>query len=171
MVPAARRPRRLVALAVVGAVACGGSPDGPVERVRALVAKAEAAATAKDLAALGDLVSMQYADDDGDDRRSVLRLAGYRLLQHRTIHLVTSVTRVRLDAPGVARAVVFAAMAGAAGASVRDLLLARADVYRFDLQVVREPDGEWRVRQARWRPAEAGDLRRLDEPAALRARR
>ena len=50
-------------------------------------------------------------------------------------------------------------MAGTPIAGPEALAGLRADLYRFDLRLGEEPDGEWRVRSAEWRPAAVDDFR------------
>lgn len=148
----------VVLTALAAFVTCSRDRPTPEEQIRSLVTRAELAAEQKDLRALRAFVSERYHDEDDNDRESVMRLLAYHFLRHRFVHVVTTVTSVRVRAPNRAEAVVFAGLASRAGDSFRDALLAHADVYRFDLRLVADTPGDWTVAGAAWRPAEVGDL-------------
>ncbi len=145
-------------LALVASVAgCSGDEASPEAQVRALLADAEAAAEAKDLAALKELVSESYADPSGNDKAEIGRLLTYNFFRNQTVHLLTRVGPVELPAPQRARATVLMAMAGRPIPDAAALVGLRADLYRFDFELAAE-DGDWRVRSADWRRADAADF-------------
>jgi hypothetical protein len=137
-------------------VSCS-EPGSPEERIRALVAEAVSAASAKDLGALVDLVSPSYADAQGNRRDDVKRILAFHVLRAGSLHAFAATREVAVEDPKRARAVVLAALARVPIHDLRDLAALDADVWRFDLALVLE-DGEWRVREARWQPAAADDL-------------
>jgi|SRR5688572_9651913 hypothetical protein len=155
----------LTALATSAMLACGSDPESPGRLIRAMVARGETAAEAKDLAALRELVSPRYTDEHDNDRRTVMALVGAHLVRNRAVHLVTRVAGVTLRSPERADVVVLAAMAGRPGDSFDDLRRIRADVYRFDLVVATDENGSWLVERAAWRPADLRDLRTLGAAA------
>jgi hypothetical protein len=53
---------------------------------------------------------------------------------------------------------VVAARAGAPIVDVGELETLNADLFRFDLVLAREADGQWRARSARWRRAHVGEF-------------
>ena len=57
-------PLRLLLGLLALAVGCGSEPETPEARVRALLARAEAAAEARDVAALAECISERYADEE-----------------------------------------------------------------------------------------------------------
>ena len=63
-----------------------------------------------------------------------------------------------LPAPDRAHATLYVAMAGRPVPGPEALVGLRSDVYRFDFELQREPEG-WRVTRAAWHPARIGDLR------------
>ncbi len=132
-------------------------PGTPEERIRALVADAARAASAKDLGTLVDLVSASYADAQGNRRDDVKRILALHVLRAGSLHAFAATREVALDDPGHARAVVFAALARVPIHDLRDLAALDADVWRFDLRLAREGD-EWRVTGASWQRADVADL-------------
>ena len=162
----ARRHRSRVwraALPVLILAACSADPDSPEAQVRALISRAESAAEKKDIGTLKGLISEGYSGEQGQDRRAVAGLLTYYFLRHQTIHLFTRIQTVEFADPehanpGSARTSVLVAMAGTPMLVVDDLARLRADLYRFDFDLVREDDGEWRVARAAWSRATRSDF-------------
>lgn len=147
-----------IALALAWSVACSGEAQTPEERVRAVLAAIEAAAEARDVAALKEHVSDTYRDAQGNDRRALAGVATMHFLQHDAVHLLTRVRAVELVRDGEAQALALVAMAGTPIESAEWLDSLRADLYRFEV-TLREEDGAWRVTAASWSPATSEDFR------------
>lgn len=143
-------------LALIAGVACS-KKEAPEAHVRARIAAAVHAAESGDTAALLDVISSHYADNDGRDRRALDGLLRLYLLRHRPIYLYTYVPTVELLADDRARAVVYAAMAGHRIDAPAELARLSASLYRFDLELELE-QSTWRVRAAAWRPAELSEF-------------
>ncbi|OQX44245.1 MAG: hypothetical protein B0D83_00090 [Candidatus Sedimenticola endophacoides] len=150
-------PWVLLSLALL-LVACSAEQTTPEERIRALVASAEAAAEARSAGDLGELLSEHYADARGRGRKELKRLALGYFLRHKSIHLLTQIERIELLDEERARVVLFVAMAGSPLEGVEQLLNLRADLHRFELDLVLE-QAQWRVARAHWQRARAADFR------------
>jgi len=140
-------------------LACGGAPDSPEARVRALVDRAGEAAAARDAGALLDLVSEDYRDAHGRDKRALKALVLRYVLANEAIHVTSRVKELAVG-PDAERAelVVVAALTAAPVAEPGELAGLDADLFRFELEVSREADGDWRVTSARWRRAPLAEL-------------
>lgn len=149
---------KLLLIAVVGVfvAACGGPEESPEARIKDLVSRAEQAAEDHDLSVFRDSVSDDYQDDHGYNRQAVLRLVQGMLLRNQNIHLLSLVREVRVE-NGSAYARILVAMSSRPIESADALLNVRADLMRFDVQLVLESD-EWRVRAVDWQRAEPGDF-------------
>ncbi|MDZ7841785.1 MAG: hypothetical protein U5R46_13375 [Gammaproteobacteria bacterium] len=145
-------------IAVLGLflAACGGPEESPEARIKDLISRAEQAAEDHDLSVFRDSVSDDYQDDHGYNRQTVLRLVQGMLLRNRSIHLLSLVREVRVG-DGTAHARVLVAMASRPIESADALLNVRADLMRFDVQLVLEGD-EWWVRAVDWERAEMADF-------------
>lgn len=152
-----RHPARWAPWALALALACSGDPETPEARVRAVLGGIERAAEARDVAALKEHLSEDYADDRGQDKRAVAGLATFHFMRNQSLHLFTLVREVQLPAPGEARAQALVAMAGRPIPGPEALAALRADLYRFDVEL-REEGGEWRVVRAAWAPAAADEF-------------
>lgn len=141
----------------LGLVACSQHADAPEEKIRALVAQAQTAAEARDVSGLRTLIAENYADAQGNDRKAVETLLRFTLLQNQSIHLFTRIRDLRVIGPEQATLSVAAAMAGRAIANAGELAGLNANLYRFDLDLVRQGE-EWRVQRAVWEPARLDDF-------------
>jgi hypothetical protein len=144
----------LVAITLLVACSKTTTPDA---QVRATIAQAETAVKKKDIAALKGLVSDAYTDAQGQDKRAVEAVLRYYFLRNESIHLLTRIQSVTLPQKDDALAVVYVAMAAQPATSAQELERLRADLYRFDVELVKEGD-DWRVRRAQWRAAEFSDF-------------
>jgi hypothetical protein len=137
-------------LLVLLAMAC--SPSGtPDALVRAVIVRGEAAAEARDLSGVMDLVSPTFQDGGGGNRDDLKQyLRGY-FVTHQSVHLLTRVDSVEFPYSDMARVSLRLGTLGreTAGTSAFDLA---ADVHDVELELQLE-DGEWRVTRANWQSA------------------
>ncbi|MFO0581606.1 MAG: hypothetical protein U0229_04990 [Anaeromyxobacter sp.] len=159
-----RRSTHLAAvLAASAAVALSPAcrkPPTDEELVRAVFARAAAAAEAKRPGDVVADVSERFRAGDLD-RDGARRLAAGVILRGGWVSASVAGAAVRVEGD-LASAVVDVVLARAGGARpLAELLPGQASVHRFDVRLAREPDG-WRVTAARWRPIDLG--RALDGP-------
>jgi hypothetical protein len=138
--------------------ACSPPTDSPEAEVRALVAQARAAAEARNVRDLRALIADEYADAHGHDRKAVENLIRLYILRNHSMHMLTRIRGITFPEPDRATVSVAAAMAGRPVARADDLVGLTADLYRFDLELVRQGRGEWRVSGAAWGTARLEDF-------------
>ncbi len=148
----------MAVLVCVSLLSCRSEPDSPEAYIRALLEQAEAAAEDRDVAALIDLVSMEYADKQGRDRKNIHGILGFYFLRNQSIHLLTRVQQITFPEPDRAEATVLVGMAGQRIKSAEELAGLRADLYQFEFQLTDEGVDDWKVNRADWRPAESRDF-------------
>lgn len=141
----------------LGVAACSRDASSPEAEIRALVAQAQTAAEARDMHRLRALLADDYADSRGHDRKAVENLLRLHVLRNQSIHLFTRMGDIAFPHPEHATVSVAAAMAGRPVASADELVGITADLYRFDLELVRR-DGAWQVQRAAWDPARLEDF-------------
>jgi hypothetical protein len=146
-----------VAVAIV-ITSCPRAPDTPEAPVREVLARAEAAAEAKDAAVLKALIADDYRDGLGQDKRALVGLLVYTFMRHDAIHLLTRVGSITFPQPPRAEVVAFVAMAGQQIPDVGLLAGLRADLYRFDFALIDLGGGNWKVTRAGWHPATVDDF-------------
>ncbi len=145
------------AMALTLLVACSRNADSPEAEIRALVAQAQTAAEARDAPGLRALIADNYADVQGNDRKAMENLIRLHILRNQSIHLFTRIRSIALPQPDHAMVSVAAAMAGRPVANAGELVGLNADLYRFDLELIRR-GGEWQVQRAAWEPARLDDF-------------
>lgn len=150
--------RRVCALllALLLLAACGRS-DSPEEQIRQYVAAAETAVEARDPGDLKELIAEQYQDDEGRTRRDIVAVAARYLYANKNIHVLTRIEDLRFPSPEQARLAVYAALTGQNVSDLDALLNMQADLYRFDLELIKT-DGKWQLVRADWRPARGEDF-------------
>ena len=150
MPPAASSARNRTALAIVGlgflSGACGRG-ESTEDQVRAVIGAGEAAAEARDLSALMDLVSPDYQDEQGRDRGELRHYVHGYLIANQSIRLLTRIDGIAFPYRDVARVDLTVGSLGreATGDSSFDL---DADVERLSIELQLD-DGEWKVTRAR----------------------
>lgn len=151
----ARRGLGALPVAVVLLLAgCADPPATPEQQVRAVIDAMEQAVEAGSVRQASELMHPQYADDWHANRAAAMRtLLGY-LRRHREIHLFTLVKAVEFTArEDAATAMVYVAMTAVPVDSVETLVSLKADLYRFDVKLVRADDA-WRIGYSRWKRAD-----------------
>jgi|GEM_PF-321654 len=148
----------LIALAALPLLGCWPEPGSPEGQLRALFAEAEKAAEARDTGALKDLISEHYADRRGRDQQAIVGLIKFYFSRHKSIHLLTRIGSPRFLQPTRAQVTAFVAMAGQPIPAGAELSRLRADLHRFDFELVSTAEGEWKVTRAEWRRAQVSDF-------------
>ncbi len=138
--------------------ACSGQPESLETEIRAFVAKAESAAEQRNASELRALIAEDYLDAQGHDRRTIEQLIRLHVFRNQSIHALTRIRAIEFPEPERALVIVMAALAGQAVASADALAGVNANVYRFDLELIRQGKDDWRVRHAAWQPAALADF-------------
>lgn len=145
-------------LIVLAVAACSRPADSPEAEIRQLVARAQAASEERNVRDLRALIADDYTDAQGRDRKAVESLIRLHVLRHQTVHLFTRIRDIVLTDPDHATVSVAAAMAGRPVASADQLIALNADLYRFDLELVRRGRDDWQVLWATWEQAKLDDF-------------
>ena len=138
-------------------IACSRDATPPEVQIRTLVANAQSAAEARDAPGLRALIADDYTDAQGNDRKAMENLIRLHILRNQSIHLFTRIHAIAFPQPDHATVRVAAAMAGRPVANAGELVGMNANLYRFDLELVRR-GGDWRVQRAAWEPARLDDF-------------
>lgn len=138
-------------------VSCSAERDTPEAQVRALLQQGKAAAEKRESAALRQMISEKYADNEGRDKKAVEAVLRYYFLRNESIHLLTRIRQISFPKPDIAQVDVMVAMAGQPIADAGQLDRLRADLYRFGIMLAVE-NGDWKVIRAEWRRAELDDF-------------
>ena len=140
------------------ALACGGDPLSPEEQVRTVIETMEQAAERGDVSAFKAVISESYQDERGFDKRDLAAYVTFNVMRHTHRRFFARVRSVEIRDRGRAEVVVVAAISGRDVSGLEELATLNADVYKIDLDLDDEGDGDWRVVWAQWRRTAATDL-------------
>lgn len=136
----------LISLLASCLVAACSAPQGSAEdAIRAWLATGEAAVEAKDRGQLLDMISENYRDTRGNDRKQVGDLLRLYFFRQQTISLLTSIDTITVSDETAAMVSMTVGMAGTNASA----LGISADAYRFELELGKVGD-EWLLISARW---------------------
>jgi hypothetical protein len=153
------RLARLVSICwLVTALACGGDPQSPEQQVRAVLQETERAAEQGDVAAFKAIVSESYEDELGHDKRALAAYVTFHVMQNRSRHVFTRIRSIEIRDTGRAEVTLIAALTGSAVSGPEELAGLHADVYKIDMDLDDEGDGDWRLVWAQWRRTAPTDL-------------
>ena len=140
------------------ALACGGDPLSPEEQVRTVIEAMEQAAEEGDVSAFKAIVSESYEDEHGNDKRSLAAYVTFHVMRNANRHVFTRIRSVEIRDTGRAEVMLVAAITGSAVSGPEELAGLHADVYKIDMDLDDEGDGDWRLVWAQWRRTAPTDL-------------
>jgi len=149
---------RLATLLLTALTACSSGPDSPEDQVRDLIEQAADAAERKAIDELHPLVSDEYNDAQGHDKKFIKRLLFAYLMRNQSIHLFTRIKTIAMNGPDRAEAEVVVAMTGQPVEDAATFDWLRGDLYHFVLDFIHRGGGDWEVIQAKWRRANVGEF-------------
>jgi|APTNR8051073442_1049403.scaffolds.fasta_scaffold21922_3 hypothetical protein len=139
-------------------MACSGQPESPETEIRTFVAQAQAAAEERNARKLRALIAENYVDAQGHDHKAIENLIRLHIFRNQSVHVLTRIHQIEFPEPERALLIVMAALAGRPVASADELAGLHADLYRFDLELVRRGRDDWQVHHAAWEPAALADF-------------
>jgi hypothetical protein len=146
----------LLLCAALLTVACSDDALSPEDEVRAWVEAAAETAERREVGELGDMVHGGYLDQQGNNRQQLVGMLRAYFFRNENIHLFTRISEIELLGDARAQVRLHVAMAGRAISGVDSLASLRAQIYRFELSLVRQD--RWLLQHARWERASLADL-------------
>jgi hypothetical protein len=141
-----RASRNFFCVAAVALVASCAPDASPEQQVRDFIARGEELAESRDVSGVASLVSEDYSDALGYDKRELTNyLRGY-FVMHPSVNLLVRIDSLEFPAERLAQAQITVGMLGRRGESAEDWELA-ADLQTLEVELLNE-DGEWRVIRA-----------------------
>ena len=138
--------------------ACSGPADAPETEIRQFIARAQAAIEERNMGDLRTLIADDYSDSEGRDRKAIEQLMRLYILRSQSVHLFVRIRDIVLTGPDHATVSIAVAMAGKPMNSADQLIGFNADLYRFDLELIRQANGDWPVLRASWDRAKLDDF-------------
>ena len=121
------------------------------------MAAGKEAVEGRDIGDVKGLISESYRDEHDRTRRDLVALSARYILSNKNIHVLTRIGELTFSSENTAQLQLFVAMTGQNVSDLDALLNMKADLYRFDLELVRE-DKEWKLLSADWRRAKGEDF-------------
>jgi len=150
--------RRLLVTLLAVLAACSGDPDNPEQQIHEMISAGEEAMETRSIMTVLEFIASDYQDKQGRKKKDIQRLVAGYILRNKSIHLLTRVHDIALNEDKTqAGVVLYVGMAGVPVTSADQLMLTRADLYRFDLSMILE-EGDWRVASGSWRQARLQDF-------------
>ena len=131
--------------------ACSQTAKSPEDEIRNFIQSSTEAVENRDLDSLNDLVHDSYLDQNGHNKQRLGGLLRAYIFRHKEIYLFTKIKEIELLADNEAVVRLYVAMAGSVISDIDAIAALRAQLYEFELQLIRE-DG-WLLHHASWRPA------------------
>lgn len=137
-------------------IACSGSKTTPEQEIEQFIEAGIEAAENRERGKLEDMIAEDYLDAKGLTRKQLSQLMRAYFFRHKNIHLFTKMQEISFPVAGEAVARFHVAMAGQVISDVTALSSLRAQVYEFELQLVK--DDEWKLKSAAWQVANLSAL-------------
>ena len=136
--------------------ACDDSPNSPEDEIRQFIEAGVEAAEERNLDGLALLVDDNYLDAKAYNKKRLGSLLGVYFFRHRNIHLFTRINEIELLNENQASVRLQVAMAGSEITDISALSALRAQIYSFELQLIRQE--AWLLQSATWSPASIADF-------------
>ena len=136
--------------------ACSENAESPEDEIRTFIKASVAAAENRSLDGLTDLVHHNYLDQKGYNKQQLGGLLRAYIFRHKKIYLFTKIKEIDLLAENEAAVRLYVAMAGSVISDIDAIAALRAQLYEFELQLIKEDD--WLLHHASWRPASIIDF-------------
>ena len=131
---------RLLAVVTLTLTGCGGS--SPEDALRQRVDDASAAVEERDTGYFRDLLSDSFVSARGLNREAAINRIRGLFLAYPRVAVIRGGQEIELQGDSAAQVRIRAGLVGNQG---RPLAGFSADLYLFELEFVRESDGEWRL--------------------------
>ena len=144
-------------LFLVLVLAACGSKETPEEQVKQFVAAGEEVFEARNIGDVKELISEKYNDELGRTRQDLVALSARYIFSNKNIHVLTRIGELTFPSENKALLQLYVAMTGQNVSDLDALLNMQADLYRFDMELVRE-GRQWKLLKADWRRAKGEDF-------------
>lgn len=137
--------------------ACTDDKLSREDEIRQFIKQGVEQAEKRSVSGVADMVNERYRDPKGLNKAQVKSMLRLYFLRHKNIYLFTKIDDILFHAENEATVKLHVAMAGSVISDVTALSSLRAQIYKFELQLVKED--EWRLLSAKWQRANISDIR------------
>lgn len=131
--------------------ACSETAKSPEDEIRGFINSGVEAVGDRSLDALNDLIHDNYLDQNGYNKQRLGGLLRAYIFRHKEIYLFSKIKEIDLLGDNEAVVRLYVAMAGSVISDIDAIAALRAQLYEFELQLIKEDD--WLLHHASWRPA------------------
>ncbi len=146
----------LIPLYFIFLISCSNEILSPEDEIKQYIKSGKLAAENRSHSDLANLISEQYQDQRGWDKKQIKNMARAYFLMHQNIHLLTKINSIDFQDKNSAFVVLHVAMAGTAISDAAAITMLRAKVYKFELQLIKNET--WLLKQAKWKQASIRDM-------------
>ncbi len=132
--------------------------ETPEQQIHNYIDTGKAAVESRDLSDFKSLIATDYRDHRNNNKANITRIAAGLFLRNKNINLFTQVNEIYFPSPDQADVQLYVAMTGQSVADIGSLFNIRADIYQFDLKLVREGN-DWLLKNARWKRVRPDNLK------------
>lgn len=132
------------------------SENSPEDQIRQYIETGVTAAENRSADDLADLIHDNYLDLRGINKAQLTRLLRLYFFRHKNIYLFTKLKEINFLSDKQAQVSLYVAMAGTVISDLTTLSSLRAQIYEFELQLIK--DEEWLLREAKWQAVSIGDI-------------
>ena len=137
-------------------IACSDEKLSREEEIKQYIETGVEAAENRSTDDLAELIDEKYLDDKGLSKVQLTKLARLYFFRHKSIYLFTKIDEIEFLAENEAFVTLHVAMAGNAISDVTALAGLRAEIVKFELELIKRD--EWLLRRASWQHANLGDF-------------
>ena len=136
--------------------ACSDEAQSPEEEIRQFIDTGVEAAEARSVDGLEELIHADYRDQKGYSKNQLTNLMRGLFFRHKKVFLFTRIEEINLISEGEAIVNLKVAMAGSQITGLEALTNLRAQLYAFELHLLKTDD--WLLQHAKWRRASLADF-------------
>ena len=136
--------------------ACSNSKTSSEDQIREFIKTGVESAENRDFDSLKEQLHDNYLDQKGYNKKQLGTLLRAYIFRHKDIYLFTKIDEIELLSDNEAVVRLYVAMAGSVISDVDALSTRRAQIYEFNLQLIK--DSHWLLHHASWQPASIVDV-------------
>ena len=136
--------------------ACSDDELTPEDEIKQFIESGIEAAENRSSDDLAELVDEKYRDGRGLDKKQLSNLARLYFFKHKSIYLFSKINTIEFPTENNAQVTLHVAMAGSVISDVNALTSLRAEIFKFDLELIKQD--EWLLQSAQWQRASMGDM-------------
>lgn len=137
-------------------IACSDDAISPEEEIRRFIDAGVESAEARSVGGLEALIHPNYLDQKSQNKKQATNLLRGLFFRHKQIFLLTRIDSIEFVSEREAIVKMKVAMAGSEISGLEALVSLRAQIYAFELNMLKDDD--WRLQYSKWRRASIAEF-------------